>query len=187
MKLGKILLLISAFAVTSCGLFGDGKRKGASLIVNKDATLHLPSTKEEVKKDEAVDLPTESFLVRSPGHIPVYVIPLNSTFREAKVNLSEFEASELSQTFQSSVQSSLSDSLFEVHEIQNEIFKKQFDRALNLIGSAESKYGALPFLSYMKASVYYLKGDAPRAKQILQIVIDKGNASEKIKAFIKEI
>ena len=101
----KILLTLLLIISSSCGLLDSAVKSKKSLTVNKDAVVILGDEEKEIKKDEGMDLPSESFLVRSKGHIPVYVIPLNSSFQEVNVKLSQFEDSELTPTFRKSINS----------------------------------------------------------------------------------
>ena len=181
------IILASLLLVTSCGIFGGKKLSGSTLNVNKDAVIVDGSKEIPVKQNEEVPLPQQSFLVKSPGSLPVYVIPFKSEFRKVEINLSPLGPDQIKDAYKEQVNKSLSNSLFEVHDIQNEIFQKNYDRALALIGESEKKYGAIDFLSYMKASVYYLGGDKPRAKQILESLVASGNKDEKIKLFLSEI
>lgn len=180
-------LLLTLIFFTSCSLLKSDKIADKTLVVNKDAKLIFATEEKEIKKDETIELPKDSFLVRTKGHIPVYVIPLKSSFKEVKVSLNQFESGELTDTFKNSINSTLSDSLFDIHEIQNEIFKKQYNRALSLIEKAEKKYGKISFLTYTKASVYYLRGDTNQAKELLRSVKDNGRSKEKIESFLREI
>lgn len=183
----KFLAILSLFIISSCGLLGGNKISGASLKINKDATIDKGSEEISVKENEEISLPETSFIVKSPGNMPVYVIPLNSDFRKVEVNLTPLGPDEIAEVYKKKINSSLSTSLFEVHEIQNEIFQKKYNRALSLIEESEKKYGNLDFLSYMKASVFYLNGDKVRAKQILMSLVQAGNKDEKITGFLKEI
>lgn len=183
----KIILLTFIILFTSCSMFKGKDTAKKNLTVNKDATIILGDEEKEIKKDVGADLPTESFLIKAKGNIPVYVIPLSSSFQEVKINLNEFEASQLTSTFKNSINTTLSESLFDIHDIQNEIFRKQYNRALVLIDAAEKKYGELSFLTYTKASVYYLRGNKAQAKQLLKSVKEEGKSKQKIESFLNEI
>lgn len=183
----KIVLFTFMMVMSSCSLFSSKNTNARNLTVNKDATVVMGDEEKLVKKGESTELPSESFILRAKGNIPVYVIPLESSFKDVKVSLNEFESSELSETIKTNINSTLSESLFEIHDIQNEIFRKQYNRALALIENAEKKYGELSFLTYTKASVYYLRGNKSQAKQLLKSVNSEGKSKEKIENFLREI
>lgn len=183
----KFVLFTLVLVMSSCSIFSKKISKSRNLIVNKDATIVMGDEEREVKKDESLEMPTESFILRAKGNIPVYVVPLRSKFKDVKVSLNEFENAELTTTIKNKLNSTLSESLFEIHDIQNEIFKKQYNRALTLIENAEKKYGRLSFLTYTKASVYYLRGNRTQAKQLLQSVKEEGRSKEQVENFLREI
>lgn len=183
----KQMTILSVFLMTSCGLFGGKKISGATLKINKDAVIEDGSKEISVKENEEVSMPSSSFIVKSAGSIPVYVIPLKSDFRKVEVNLAPLTSNEIAGVYKKKINTSLSESLFDIHEIQNEIFRKKYNRALALIDESEKKYGNVDFLSYMKASVFYLNGEKLRAKQILTSLVEAGNKDKKITSFLKEI
>ena len=182
-----ILNLFLISLLTSCGLLGSSNLGRSKLNVSRDSILEIGDTQIEVKKDSGIELPKESFIVRSTGMIPVFVVPLNSQFKQIDLNLSPLESKEVEGVYKKQINKSLSLSLFDVHEIQSEIFSKNYNRALSLIQEAEKKYGDIDYLSYMKSSVFYLSGETDRAKRILEDLIANGNENQEVKQFLDEI
>lgn len=180
------ILVMFCFVLQSCGLLGTGKNS-SELVVNKDAELVLKEKKVAVKEGEGVQTPTEAFLVQSPGYVPVFVIPAKDEFQKNNLNLSPLSSDMLDSEFQKTIQEKLSEALFAIHQAQNEIFEKDYANALKLIEEAEVKYGSMTYFSYMKASIYYLRGNKPKLKDLIDSLSKEERENKHFKPFLRLI
>lgn len=186
--LKKLYLIFMILILTSCGLLGTKEKvKKGDIVVNVDAKLIYNDETVELKKGEGVELPENSFIIQSTGYMPLYVIPLEQTFNKNEINLVKISPDYIGKDLSKILRGNLSEALFKIHEIQGNIYSKRADIALDQIKDFEKEYGKIAFITYLKATAFYLKRDNLQAKDTLSSLSDDEKENKMVKTFLDRL
>lgn len=184
----KIYLLFVILCLTSCGLLGPkAKVKKGDIVVNVDAEIIRNDEKLEIKKGEGMELPESSFIIQSAGYMPLYVIPMEQTFNKNEINLVKISADYIGKDLSKILRGNLSEALFKIHEIQGNIYSKRAESALDKIKDFEKEYGKIAFITYLKATAFYLKRDNTQAKETLLTLSEEEKENKMVKSFLDRL
>lgn len=150
--------------------------------------LNLKSqTKKEIKGEVDTDVQIDSpAIIKLEGRIPVVLIPVQQGNAEVKLNPPTFREA-AKETAQKEISLIVSEIIEEIHVVQKEMQKKNYDKALYKIEELEKKYPDVAFLDFIRGSVLFLEGKKSKARQALTRALEAHPNYQEGRDFLKAI
>jgi pectate lyase len=134
---------------------------------------NLQGKTQKIDEGQKVNFDNESILVESAGKVSVLLVPISNSSKDIQLKLKNLDKQQMNTFVGSSVNDELSRILFQINEVQNLLMEKKGNLAIQKIEQLQGKYKELEYLSFLKVSAYIVKGEREKAKQLLELSLQK--------------